>query len=219
MLYSEIPLEPESPKSDRAAAREFCCRARLKRPALELLEHNPAIAPAAFFEVLVEKEYLTDAIRVLAHRLPKRDAVWWGCLCGEHANEASRDEAERQALAAAVRWVLDPTDENRRMAGKWGKKARMKTSGGALAMAVFLSGGSVSLPGLPFVPPKPQTCAAAVAGSILLLAARHDRHRARQKWRRDFLDLGRQILRGENLWFDANQPRARVVEALAEARR
>lgn len=219
MLYSEIPLEPESPRTERAAAREFCRRARLKRPALELLEQNPGIAPAAFLEALVAKEYLTDALRVLAHRLPKRDAVWWGCLCWEHADEANRGEAERQALAAAVRWVLDPTDENRRLAGKWGKKARMKTSGGALAMAVFLSGGSVSLPGLPFVPPKPQTCAAAVAGSILLLAARHDRHLARQKWRREFLDLGQQVLNGENLWFGASQPRAQGIEALAEVHR
>ena len=37
-------------------------------------------APQISIERLIEAKYYQDAVKLLAHALPKRLAVWWACL-------------------------------------------------------------------------------------------------------------------------------------------
>lgn len=182
----------------RDAAFAFCKLARLKKKSVALL--RPDQSPWAFFEELCRREHYSDAIRLLAHRLPKREAIWWGCLCLVHEWGTELAPPAAAAMNAVVDWILDPSEDLRRRAGKLGKAARLSSPAGCLGMAVFSSGGSISLPGLPHVPPKPHVTARSVASAVLLLGARHAKHDQRQASRFQFLELGRQVLHGEIHW-------------------
>ena len=77
---------------------------------------QPEHSPGAFVAALVDRDLVPDAMRFLAHALPKREAVWWACLS---ARDALDDDADRKivlTLESAENWVRKPTDENRRLA-------------------------------------------------------------------------------------------------------
>src|SRR6266849_9173500 len=136
-------------QSPLETAEAIAVHIRLSRDAAQLL--RPELTPQAFFEMLVEREKDTDALRFLAHCLPKRRAVWWGCLClwRTHGPEPAVKSSpiagpEAVALAAAARWVKQPWEENRLRAETPGREAGLKTAAGCLAMASFWSGGSMT---------------------------------------------------------------------------
>src|SRR5207237_10478430 len=116
----------------------------LKAESLKLLHDNPS--PRAFFDLLVQHEQFGDAVRFLAHALPKRAAIWWGCLCLWDMCWPEPAEVVEAAVRAAVQWVLDPSEPHRRAAEKAGRAAGFQTAAGCLAMAAFWSRGSMSRP-------------------------------------------------------------------------
>lgn len=160
---------------------------------------SEAMTLSEYFELLRGRALLGDALRLLPHLLPKRRAVWWGCLCAWHALDPQSPMATLKALEAALHWVIDPSEENRRAAQVAGELAPMTTAAGCLAMAAFWSGGSMARPGLPTVPPPTDLSARVVAGAVLLAAAQRDALRLQVRYA-EFLEIGLQIARGENLW-------------------
>ena len=66
-------------------------------------------------ETLVEREQFLDALRLRAYLLPKREAVWWGCLCvRDELNEPLVPSSQVAALEAATAWVGSPDEDRRR---------------------------------------------------------------------------------------------------------
>ncbi|MGB0504278.1 MAG: DUF6931 family protein, partial [Thalassolituus sp.] len=45
----------------------------------------PDTAPQISIERLIEGGFYQDAIKLLAHGLPKRESVWWACLSARAA--------------------------------------------------------------------------------------------------------------------------------------
>lgn len=121
-------------KIQAATAAEICAAAPLKDEAKKLLESG--MTPPQFLAALLEKKKHIDAIDFMAHALNAREAVWWGCLCMQHACGNSLSGPERAAATAAVQWVLQPTDQNRAAAKAPGDAAGAATAAGALAMAI-----------------------------------------------------------------------------------
>jgi hypothetical protein len=176
-------------------ALEIADHCLLSPDARQLLRRD--LAPDDYFNALVAGQLYPDAIRFLALRLPKRRAVWWGCLCAWHAAGGSLPDSAKAALQATVRWVLDPCEANRRSAGLAGEADRFDTPAGWLAMSAFWSSGSMSRPELPAVPPPPDLTGRVVGGTILLSAVQGDLLLAQARFRQ-CLALGLQVARGEN---------------------
>ena len=42
--------------------------------------------PREFLDLMVARKKFLAGIEFLAHALPKREAVWWGCLCGRRSH-------------------------------------------------------------------------------------------------------------------------------------
>src|SRR6266481_361983 len=105
----------ELPKITATRAREICRAFELSEPGQRLLDD--AITPLQFVSRLIEIECFADAVSFLAHALPKREAVWWGCLCARDALAAQVSPAAMTALTAAEAWVYKPTEETRHAAG------------------------------------------------------------------------------------------------------
>ena len=158
--------------------------------------------PRQYLDALTDAGHFPDAVRFLAAALPKREAVWWACQCARAARGNALAEPAAAALAAAEKWVADPSDANRRAAFTTAEPAGIGTPEGAAAVAAFFSGGSLAPPNLPAVAPGEHLTASSVAGAVLLTAVLTEPEKAAEKYRR-FLSLGLDVNEGVNRWKEA----------------
>jgi hypothetical protein len=139
--------------------------------------------------------FLVEAARLVAHALPKREAVWWACMCAFHTAPPDLPENDRLARELAEDWVRQQTDKLRREAMTKAEAGDFGTPEAWAAVAAFWSGDSMAPEGQAAVPPAPHLCATAVAGAIVLAAVRGDPIRQPARLKR-FLESGRNIATG-----------------------
>jgi hypothetical protein len=151
--------------------------------------------PADFLNILQAAGQYTDAIRFLAHALPKREAVWWACVCARQALEGEERSQAGQALERAEQWVREPNEANRRLTNPAAEAAGFETPAGWAAVAAFWSGGSLTPPDSPAVAPAEDLTAKAVAGGVLLAAVAFEPEKAKEHYR-SFLAQGVDIANG-----------------------
>ncbi|TQV66928.1 hypothetical protein FKG94_26610 [Exilibacterium tricleocarpae] len=143
------------------------------------------VPPLACIQALAEHKCFNDAVKLIAHALPKREAVWWACLAARHGGgEAAASGDTAAALAAAENWVKEPSEANRQIAKKTGDKTGHKSAASWAATAAYWSTGSMAPDGEPAVPPPPYLYAHAVAGSVSLAAVLPDPDQAEEKFKR-----------------------------------
>lgn len=163
---------------------------------------------------LLQKRWLHyDALLLVGRLLPPREAVWWGCLCCWDVLAGRLGEAEERALESVVRWVVEPSEANRRAAETAGAQAGIRTPAGALAHAVFFSEGSIVHPDFPAVPAPGDAGTTSVCGAVLLAAVVHEPMRFNQRYRR-FISIALEIVHGRHRWAPeaaASQPAAEAV--------
>lgn len=133
--------------------------------AFELLQ--PELTPEEYINKLLEKEYFADSVIFLAHALPKREAIWWACLCSKIVTNDDTKADDLASLSMSEKWVYEPDDNKRRMCGTLAEKGEYKSAQNWTAAAVFWSGGSITDEGEPAMEPAPYLYAHAVSGAIL----------------------------------------------------
>lgn len=180
------------------SAQKVCERFRPSPEARALL--GPSLPPSDFVRLLMDHGLYKDALSFVACCLPKREAVWWGCLCCWHALGNHLDGKETQALSILVRWVIDPKDEHRKAAAEVGATiGGTATPVGALAAATGWSAGSMSPPGLPEVKP-PEFLTQEVVGAAVLAVATRAQPADPGGACRHFLALASDVANGRNRW-------------------
>jgi hypothetical protein len=154
-----------------------------------------AACTAEAIERLAAAGFLAEAGTLAAHALPKREAVWWACMCARHTAPAA--EAPRLAALrdAAETWVRRQTDEARRAAFDLAQASGLDTPEAWAAMGAFWAGESIAPRAVPKVAPAPHLTGTAVAGAINLAAVRGDPLRRDARLAR-FLDSARDIAAG-----------------------
>ena len=177
--------------------------------AAELLQHFELVeegaeqcivadtAPEVSIDRLAQAGLFLDAIKLLAHGLPKRIAVWWACLASRAAQTPDTDEVNVNALLAAEAWAKNPTEENRLRCKAFGEASKHQTAAGWVATAAAWCTGSMAAEGEPEIPPPEHLYAHAVAGSICLAASQDDPDNAQKKYAY-FLQQGLDLARGGN---------------------
>ena len=153
-----------------AAAADITPRAGLSVEARNLLGQKAS--PADFIAKLIEAGHSADAIRFLSHALPKREAVWWACLAVRRAYGGDLAVTSARALDSAEAWVRSPTEEKRRTAGELARSSGHEDPASWAALGAFWSGGSMTPIDAPPVAPADHLTHEAVAGAILLAAAK-----------------------------------------------
>jgi hypothetical protein len=94
-----------------ATAAQICAHFDLNQEARSPLRDR--MAPQSFVEALLaNKQYITG-IDFMAHALRTREAIWWGCLCLQHACGSDLSTIDKAACKAAVQWVLEPNEGHR----------------------------------------------------------------------------------------------------------
>jgi hypothetical protein len=157
---------------------------------------RPGMTPAQYLEALVGASLFPDAVKFLAAALPKRESVWWACVCSRLALPPDSPPPVVQALVAAEKWVYEPTEPNRRAAEAAGEATGFASPPSCAATAAFWSGPSIAAPDSPApVPPAEGLAARGVAGAVMLAAVQKDPELAEEKYRR-FLERGVDIANG-----------------------
>lgn len=160
---------------------------------------RPELHPLDFVALLMEKSLYPEAVRFVAHALPKREAVWWGWVCARRAAGENPAPKIKSALDATERWIAQPTDENRRAAMAAAQKAEVGTAAGCAGLAAFFSGGSLAPPEAPAVPPGEFLTAKAVAGAVIFAALGKEPERAPEKFR-SYVAQGVEVTNRVKLW-------------------
>jgi hypothetical protein len=167
------------------SAQQVCRHFTLSEGAQPLLPEKQT-PPSAFLDELLDRGLFDDAVPFLAHALPVRAAVWWGCLCLRHVLGKQADSKDNQALFAAVDWVLEPADPYRWKAKAAAQEAGTKSAAGHVALAVAESAAAGNA--------ARHVC----AGVHLLARARHGDDKERTL--RRLLVIGLGIAAGRHGW-------------------
>lgn len=157
----------------------------------------PDTHPRVTVERLMDAACFLDAVKLLAHGLPKREAVWWACLAARAVQRPDTDKDNMDALLAAEAWAKKPTEDNRQLARALGIKTGHKTAASWAATAAAWSAGSLSAPAEPPVVPPEYLYAHAVAGAVSLAAVLADPEDPAEKYRL-FLAQGIDLACGGN---------------------
>lgn len=176
---------------------EICGIAELGDEAQVLLRND--MPPRECIAVLVEKQLYPEAVRFLAHCLPKRESVWWAWFCARRASGPAPPPKIKASLDATERWIAQPNEENRRQAMQMGEEAQLGTAAGCAGLAAFFSAGSLGPPEAPPIPPGEFLTAKAVAGSIVFAAVGAEPERAPEKFR-GFIEQGLDVARRIRIW-------------------
>jgi hypothetical protein len=160
---------------------------------------RPEMHPLDFVALLMEKALYPDAVRFIAHALPKREAVWWGWVCARRASGDNPQPKIKASLEATEKWIAQPSEDNRRSAMAAAQKAELGTAAGCAGLAAFFSGGSLAPPDAPPVPPGEFLAAKAVSGAVIFAAVAQEPERAPEKFR-SFVAQGVEVTNRVKLW-------------------
>ena len=179
-------------KIKAATAAEVCVNFDLKEAKPILREGMP---PRAFLDALLANKQYLAGIDFLSHALAPRDAIWWGCLCVQHALGNGFTDQDKAACKAAVRWIFSPTEENRAAAKPPADAAGVASPAGGLAAAATYTGGNIAPPKAPPMSPPPFAPAKAVAASVKLATTKADPTKISET-QKLYLELGMTLAEG-----------------------
>jgi hypothetical protein len=171
--------------------------AELGDEAMDLL--RPDLAPQDYVALLMSKKLYADAVRFLAHALPKRQAVWWGWISAKRAAGPEPPPKIKESLEATEKWIAQPDDENGRAAMTAAKVAETSTAAGCAGMAAFFSGSSLGPAHVPPIPPGEYLTAKAVSGAVIYAAVGKDPVNAPERFQ-SFVAQGVDVTKKIKLW-------------------
>jgi hypothetical protein len=178
---------------------DICRVAEMDEAAMALW--NDGLDPRDYIAQLVEHELFVDAIKFLAHALPKRQAVWWAWVSAKRAYDDEPPEAVKTTLEITGKWIAEPTDEYRRAAMTHAEAVGYGTPAGSAALAAFLSGDSLAPPQLQAVAPPRYAAAKAISGAVILAAVSRDPQKANEQFQK-FITQGLEVAEKTQLWGD-----------------
>jgi hypothetical protein len=156
-------------------------------------------SPRAYLNLLIENRHFPDAVRFLAHALPKREAVWWAWICARRSAGAEPPQKIKVSLDATEKWIAQPTEEHRRAAMQAAQDAELTTAAGCAGLAAFFSSGSLGPPNAPVVPPGDYLTAKAVSGAVIFAAVAVEPEKSAEKFHA-FLSQGVEVVTRIKLW-------------------
>jgi hypothetical protein len=139
--------------------------------------------PASYLDSLEKQELYQDAIRFLAQKLPTDVGVKWASSCIKELSSPESKKEKDEPLEAADQWVKAQGDPTRYAAKDAADKAKNPGPSKLVAMAVFMSGGSMAPPGTPQAPPPPNVAQKMVAGAILIVVVSHEPQKATDRYK------------------------------------
>jgi hypothetical protein len=156
--------------------------------ALALVQEDST--PSTYLDSLEKQQLFQDAIKFLAHKLAVDVGVKWACACVRELQDPELKQQKDEPLEAAEQWIKAPGDPSRRAAKDAADKAKTMGASYLVAMAVFLSGDSITPPDAPETKPPPYSAQKLIAGSVASAAVSYMPEKADEHYKRA-LAMGR----------------------------
>ncbi len=179
-------MMPDDNKSYSDTNKQLLSKLR-KQPLEELCRQfewsrsvSSFVTPRATFQTvlqsLINHKYWFDAVTLLSHAMPQREAVWWGArVCDDYLAENQMDDASRreeeQVLEAVRRWVNEPEETNRMAAHAAASGIPNRVPSHWVGMAVFWATGNITPDAGVITPPPPYLYARGISAAIDLAAS------------------------------------------------
>jgi hypothetical protein len=187
---------PQAGRPVRTPA-DLAAVAQLGKEAQALLA--PGLTHRAFVQKMVEAGQHADAVRYIAHAMPKREGVWWAWVAAKRAAGPEPDPKIKESLDATERWIAQPSDPNRRVAFEKAQAADIGTPAGCTGAAAFFAGDSMAPPGLQAVPPGEFDTAKAITGAVIMAVVEKEPEKAAEKYQ-VAIQQGLEVLGKIKLW-------------------
>lgn len=146
----------------------------------------------SYLDSLEKQELFQDAIRFLAYKLPTDAGIKWASACIKELQSPESKQQKDEPLEAADKWVSAQGDPARWAAKDAADKAKNPGPSNLVAMAVYMSGGSLSPPGSPDTPPPPYAAQKMIAGAVLVIVVSHEPQKANERYKKA-LALGKAL--------------------------
>ena len=186
--YEGLKKLPVEPALDCLAKKQ----AKLELPA----ETPPEIGFGDLLADLEGREDYQQAMKVLAHGLPPREAVWWGCLGARDELGLDQEAEAPPALAAAEAWVMKPTEETRQAAFDLIETEKLPKTARLCAMVAVYAEGTMG-PGVMADVDTPPNAIGDMVFGVMMKATYRDPKQAIPS-ARHLLDRGMDIAKGGN---------------------
>lgn len=148
--------------------------------------------PSIYLDTLEKQEMFQDAIRFLAFKLPTDSGIKWAIACVKDLRSPESKEQKDEPLDASDQWVNAQGDPTRWAAKDAADKAKNPGPSNMIAMAVFMSGGSMSPPGAPETPPPQYAAQKMIAGGVLVVVVSHEPQKANERYKKA-LAMGKKL--------------------------
>jgi hypothetical protein len=135
-----------------------------------------------YLNQLIALKFYPDAVRFLAHALPKREATWWACLCARNTLTDKSPANEIKAIELGEAWVYKPTEDNRKPTLAAAEATEYKTASSWAAIAAFWCGDDISPVPQAVIPPAEKLYAKAVIGAVMLAATQGEANKVNDKY-------------------------------------
>jgi len=193
-----MPPASQSGRTSRTPrpAHELVVDLKLSEDGRKLL--LPDMSVVDYFDALVKARQFPDAVRVVARAMTSKQAVWWGVLCIWATARPQPAVMLEAAVHAVVKWLREPTDENRRATGVAGTIVGSTTPTGLVASAAFLAEGSLAPEGKTEVKVSPYLSATLIPEAVLGLSRSAGPEPPGGPLARQFLVVAVDIYRGAN---------------------
>ena len=155
--------------------------------------------PLEYLNLLVANQLYADAVRFLAHALPKRECVWWAWVCARRSAGEKPPPKIKSSLDATEKWIAQPNEENRRIAKAAADAAGIASAAGCAGLAAFFSGGSLGPPEAPPVQPGDYLTAKAVSGAVIFAAVSPAPEKAPDQFK-SYIAQGVEVTQKIKLW-------------------
>ncbi|NOQ36415.1 MAG: hypothetical protein GQ569_11060 [Methylococcaceae bacterium] len=132
------------------------------------------MTPADYLQQLMDNALYNDAINFLANALPKREAVWWACVCAKQTLNDKSPASDVKAVELAEAWVYKPVQEVCEPNYAAAEATEFKTPAGWAAISAFWSGENISPSKEAIVPPPEGLTGKAVNGAVILAAVQEE---------------------------------------------
>jgi len=159
---------PEPPRAETTVA--FCERMELPAPTDWPDGLDAECTPLEYYRSQRERKDTDMSLPLLAHWLPKDQAVAWACACIRQSLETQLTAAQSESLELAEAWSKQPSEELRRQAETATEVHHGNTSIGMLVRSVFYSDVSLAPVGFPPVPPADNLTGKAITVSLRFAA-------------------------------------------------
>ena len=133
------------------------------------------MGPNEFVEALVANKQYVAAIDFIAHALPAREAIWWGCLCLQHATRRGSFASRQGGLQSGGAMGHATNRRESRGCPSPGPRGWAGYSGGSVGRWPPIRQVETLLqPNAPPMPPAPFAPAKAVARAVKMATAKAD---------------------------------------------